>query len=291
MIDNHQLEQIDCPCCGGSDFSPWAKERGFDLVCCADCRLLYVNPRPPLNSIDEGVRLGEHRIQGKRINVRSRRVPRKIAAYKRLFRRMFRDRICAREPVVWVDYGAGYGEIIEAVAAVMPKGSRAVGLEPMSHKAETARSLGLEIVEAYPQPGQFAADVISMINVFSHVPDFREFLNTALTNLKPSGELFIETGNLADLDHHSQFPGILDLPDHLVFSGESQMSSFLRDAGFEIVSIERHRVDNMVSFAKGLVKKVLGRPVILRPPYCSPYRQLRIRARRADTAVQGGSCG
>ena len=279
MSSARQMERVPCPCCGETEANVWATERGFNLVQCADCRLLYVNPRPPMSDIDEGVRLGEHRIDGEKVNVRARRIPRKVAAYNRMFRSLFSDRIRSGEPIVWVDYGAGYGEIIEAVGDVMPPGTKTIGVEPMVHKAESSRARGLDVRGGYPEPAQFQADVISMVNIFSHVPDFSDLLRTAATNLKPSGELFIETGNLADLERRNQFPGILDLPDHLVFSGESQMARFLDQAGFQIVEIERHRVDGPVNFAKDVAKALLGRPIVLRPPYSSEYRQLMIRAR------------
>lgn len=273
------LETVACPCCGDSRHSPWAEERGYQLVRCADCRLLYVNPRPPMSSIDESVRLGEHRIEGKRVDVRARRIPRKVRTYERLLQRLFADRLQDTSPLTWVDYGAGYGEVLEAVSKLVPESSRLIGVEPMEHKAAAARDLGLEVICGYPKPGQFQADVISMVNIYSHIPDFKDILATARSNLKPRGELFIETGNAADLDRREQFFGILDLPDHLVFSGESQMERTLRDAGFELIAVERQRVDGFVTFAKNVIKKLLGRPVILALPYSSPYRQLMLRAR------------
>jgi SAM-dependent methyltransferase len=232
-----------------------------------------------MSEIDEGVRLGEHSIDGQKVNVRARRIPRKVAAYARLLKSLFSERVGAREPIVWVDFGAGYGEIIEAVSKVMPAGSKAIGVEPMVHKAENSRARGLDVRGGYPEPDQFQADVVSMVNIFSHIPDFTDLLRIAATNLKPSGELFIETGNLADLECRSEFPGILDLPDHLVFSGVSQMERMLDQAGFQIVEIEHHRVDGPISFVKDVAKALLGRPVILRAPYTSNYRQLMIRAR------------
>lgn len=283
MNGERQLEWIPCPCCGETEANVWATERGFNLVRCADCSLLYVNPRPPMSDIDEGVRLGEHRIDGEKVDVRARRIPRKVATYNRLFGRLFRDRIRAGEAILWVDYGAGYGEIIEAAATVMPAGSKTVGVEPMVHKADSSRARGLDVRGGYPEPNQFKADIISMVNIFSHVPDFSDLLRTGAANLKPSGELFIETGNLADLDRRNQFPGILDLPDHLVFSGESQMARLLDQAGFQIVEIERQRVDGPVNFVKDVAKALLGRPIVLRPPYSSAYRQLMIRARLKRT--------
>jgi SAM-dependent methyltransferase len=235
-----------------------------------------------MSAIDQGVRLGEHKIDGQIVDVRARRIAKKVAAYKKLLRRMFVDRLSTGVPLTWVDYGAGYGEVVEAVIKIAPEGSRVIGLEPMAQKAQAARRAGLEIVESYPRPKEFQADVISMVNIFSHIPDFKDMLAIARTNLRPGGELFIETGNVAELEKREQFFGILDLPDHLVFAGESQMARYLSDSGFVLASIERRRVDGLVTFAKNIVKKLLNQPVVLIPPYTSPYRQLMIRARLAD---------
>ena len=93
------------------------------------------------------------------------------------------------------------------------------------------------------------------------------------------GQVFVETGNLADLDLREQFPGELGVPDHLVFAGERQLRGFLHEAGFEVLRMEQARVDGIEHFAKSVVKKALGRPEHLRVPYTSRYRQLMVRAR------------
>ena len=285
MADRATVEKIDCPCCGSPEYSFWAEERGFTAVRCLTCKLIYANPRPVLASIDESVRLGEHRLDGQTVDVKARRSKRKVAMYRTLLGRLFAHRIGADQPLTWVDFGAGYGEVIEAVSGVAPPGSEVIGIEPMAHKVAVARQHGLTLVEGYPERAQFQADVVSIVNVFSHVPDFHNLLRTAATNLKPGGEVFIETGNLADLDHRSEFNGILDLPDHLVFSGESQMARYLASSGFEIVAIQRQRTDGLIDFAKLVVKRLLRRPVRLRVPYSSRYRQLMIRAQATEKSV------
>ncbi|HMG46762.1 MAG TPA: class I SAM-dependent methyltransferase [Allosphingosinicella sp.] len=283
-IETVELEQVACPCCHSTGATYWSEERGYVVVRCDACRFLYVNPRPRMTSIERSVRSGEHLVAGRRINARARRIPRKVNIYKKSLTSLFADRVKSREPLEWVDVGAGYGEIMEAVGQIAPARSRVMGVEPMTHKADVARGLGLEVINGFLEPGRFQADVISAVNIFSHIPDFHSLLTTISSNLKASGEVFIETGNLADLDHRSEAPGILDLPDHLVFSGEAHMLRYLNDAGFELVTIKRVRVDGFTTFAKNLVKRMMGRPAVIGAPYSSRYRQLLIRARRAGTA-------
>jgi hypothetical protein len=89
----------------------------------------------------------------------------------------------------------------------------------------------------------------------------------------------VETGNLADLADRQEFPGELGLPDHLVFAGEVHLRGYLERAGFEIVRVERARIDGVANLVKNAVKKLIGRPAVLGVPYTSDYRQLLVRAR------------
>ena len=171
------------------------------------------------------------------------------------------------------------GEVLEAVSALAPAGSRLEGLEPMKPKADQARARGLTIVEDYLRPEHPKVDFISVVDVFSHIPSFSSFLADVRRVLTPGGGIFVETGNLADLDRREEFPGELGLPDHLVFAGEKQLQGFLTQAGFEVLRVERQRIDGVVNLAKNVVKKLLGRPAALGVPYTSKYRSLLVRAR------------
>jgi hypothetical protein len=124
-------------------------------------------------------------------------------------------------------------------------------------------------------------DFISIVDVFSHIPAFDGFFAIVRSVLNPHGELFLETGNLADLDQQNDFPGDLGLPDHLVFAGEKQFGMFLSRAGFEITAIDRVPIDSFVYFTKSIVKRMLGRPTSVRLPYTSKFRSIRLRARLA----------
>lgn len=273
------LESVQCPYCGSESRTHWAVERGFATVRCTDCSLLYCNPRPVASLIDASVRTGTHGEQAGGLVVVERRVPQKVGRYRRVFAQMFADIWSSGGPVSWLDIGAGYGEVLEAVHALAPPGSALVGLEPMHPKAVKARERGLTIIEDYLRPGTHKVDVVSVVDVFSHIPDFSEFLDTVRGALNPSGNVFLETGNLADLGSRSEFPGELGLPDHLVFAGERHVVGYLQKAGFEVTLLRRERIDSGLYFVKNVIKKLIGRPAVLRPPYTSAYRSLQVRAR------------
>ena len=279
MTSSASLEEVACPYCGSEDRDSFATERGFFAVRCSRCRFIYVSPRPSLGAIDQAVRSGAHGDESDGLQVSARRVSSKVGRYSEVLARLFADVWSGGKPVTWLDIGAGYGELVEAVNRLAPPGSVVEGLEPMRPKAEAARRRGLRIVEDYLRPTRPKVDVVSFIDVFSHIPDFRAFLADVRQVLKPGGELFMETGNLADVEARSEFADELGLPDHLGFAGERHLRGYLEEAGFEVLIIERQRVDGAVQFAKVVVKKLLGRPACLRLPYTSRYRQLLIRAR------------
>jgi len=211
-------------------------------------------------------------------NVVVRRVSSNVNLYKIILTEIFSDIWKKATPISWLDIGAGYGEFIEAVMAVAPNGSNILGIEPMQPKAIAAQKRGLNVKNIFLSDVNEKYDIISLINVFSHIPDIKSFLNEIKQVLKPSGYFFLETGNTADLQSAKEAPTELDLPDHLIFAGEKQIEMWLTEAGFEILSIKKIRKDTFINFLKNIIKKILGRKVTLALPYTSTYRSLLIRA-------------
>ena len=232
-----------------------------------------------MDAISSAVRTGVHSAEAQHLDVRARRVPRKVGYYRRALGSLFADIWARQLPISWLDVGAGYGEVLEAVSSLAPTGSQLEGLEPMKYKADEARARGLTMTEDYLRPDHAKVDIISVVDVFSHIPSFGQFLGDVRSVLRPGGELFVETGNLADLTRRNEFPGELGLPDHLVFAGEKHLRGYLEQGSFDVVGVESRRIDGATHLAKNLVKKLLGRPVLLSLPYTSRYRSLLVRAR------------
>lgn len=280
MQNESRTEQIDCPYCSASSHVPWATENGFLAVKCSDCSLIYVNPRPIPELVVEGVETGVHSDVPHNRTAINRYKNSKVSLYKDIIGRMYSDVWSQHQRICWLDVGAGYGEVVEAISALAAEDSRIEGIEPMKPKANWAQAHGLCVRQAYLEDIADASyEYLSLINVFSHIPDFRSFLQNVRRVLKPNGEFFIETGNIADLTSPRQVPSELDLPDHLVFAGEQHIIGFLTEAGFEVLRLEKHRRDGVLTFGKNIVKKMLGRSINLVVPYTSPYRTMLVRAR------------
>lgn len=273
------MEYISCPLCFEQGSTFWGEENGFTAVKCQNCDLVFVNPRPSLDKIDEAVKTGVHSLENNSINVVTRRIPSKVKQYKKVLGELYKEDWRNNKPISWLDIGAGFGEIVEAIAMVAPLGSNIEGIEPMEPKAEIAKNLGLRVQVKYLNMVTEKYDYVSIINVFSHIPNFHEFLADVKKVLNENGEILIETGNAGEFER-KHIPGVLSLPDHLVFAGEQNVKDFLILAGFEIISVQRVRVDGIFNFVKNIAKKILKRNIIpLSLPYTSPYRSLILRAR------------
>jgi len=234
--------------------------------------------------ISESVETGIHKNVKHGRTAIVRRVRSKVNHYKKIFASMFNDVWQNHREISWLDVGAGYGEVVEAVSALAPSGSRIEGIEPMKPKANWAQARGLKISEKYLCDVTEKFDFVSLVHVYSHIPDFRSFLKDIKNVMTDNGEFYFETGNIGDLVNSYEVPTELDLPDHLVFAGEKHLVGYLSEAGFSIVEQKKIRKDGFINFAKNIIKKVIGRQVTLAIPYTSSYRSILIRAK-----LSGGS--
>ena len=242
-----------------------------------------MSPRPSDELIANGVETGVHiEVDHGRTAV-AYRIAKNVRRYKKIIGSLFADVWERGETISWIDVGAGYGEVVEAISELVAPGSRVGGIEPMKPKVADARARGLSVRHGYLSDVDEQFQFISLVNVFSHIPDFHDFLEQAKARLLPEGEMFIETGNIGDLGSNREVPTDLDLPDHLVFAGEQNMIDFLSRAGFSVVTIKSGRKDGFVNLAKNIARKMTGRNVTIALPYTSAYRTLFIRAKLAST--------
>ena len=272
-----EYELINCPFCGVDDSRPWAAEAGWAVVKCGKCQFLYCNPRPSQKLRQQSTQLGVHS-GASELDISERRIPNKVNVYRSIFRRTYADVWELGEPISWIDIGAGYGEVVEAVQSIAPRGSAVYGLEPMRPKVEAANRVGLKLIHGYIDASTPVCDFASVINIFSHIYDFDLFLQEIRGVLAVGGNLFLETGDMAGVLMREQLPGELGLPDHVAFASKKHLVAFLERNGFCVISIDYVRTDTWLFFLKTIVKRSLGRDVKIRYPYSSPYRSIRIRA-------------
>lgn len=235
------LERVPCYVCGCEHGTPWATENGFEMQRCSNCRLLYVNPRPALATISAATQSGMHEGE-ETIDVSSRHGgERRIRSYERKLADLYPGAALRGSRTRWLDVGCGHGEFLEALGRVAGPALERVGSEPNRIKAESARARGLDVtfrdLESEPQRYHH----ISLLNVYSHLPDPPSFLSKLRGLLEPGGELLLQTGNWAELERRD-VGDRLNLPDHLSFASEALVKQVLEQVGYAVLAVRRYPV-------------------------------------------------
>lgn len=254
-----KLENVQCYNCGNDSTTCFAKENGFELVKCTHCGLLYVNPRPNADEIEQAHKLGQHR-GAELIRTTGYYDFSKVSSYTQTLKEIFRDGSILKGKR-WLDIGCGYGEFLEALNKFSSNDVIAQGVEPNFKKAAAARKNGLNVDYFDLSEHQKKYDYISMLNVYSHLPDPPAIIDEWKKLLLPGGQLILETGETADLSCE-QHPQPFYLPDHLSFASEKIVANILERTGFDVLGVYKYaevRETPMAIFREALKALIPGK--------------------------------
>ena len=246
-----------CYNCGSHESTFYAEENGFSLVKCASCGLLYLRERPDDSEISQAHKQGRHTGR-KELAVTGRFDGGKIATYLTVLEDMFRNGLDHQR--TWLDVGCGHGEFMLAVQQFSRGKVIAKGTEPNEEKQKSARERGLDVGYLDIESHEAKYDVVSLLNVYSHLPDPPAFLRSVKKLLNRGGELVLQTGDTADFSS-DEHPRPFYLPDHLSFASETIVTDILRRLDFEILSVSKYPYLSMSpkAIAKEVVKVFLPR--------------------------------
>lgn len=231
--------EVACYVCGATAHRPWASENGYQAVRCKDCGLVYVSPRPAPESIGRAAQTGMHAGERELAVTGTYGGAKRHAHYLSRLTDLFGAGYFHGESERWLDVGAGFGELLETLAIASGGSLRARGLEPNEAKAASARARNLDVsfVELSALGERY--HYVSLLNVFSHLPDPPATLAELGGLLEPGGELVMQTGNFAELERED-IPVSLELPDHLSFASEPLLERVLEKAGFRLVTVRSY---------------------------------------------------
>jgi 2-polyprenyl-3-methyl-5-hydroxy-6-metoxy-1,4-benzoquinol methylase len=236
------LESVACPLCGQSGASlelearDWLHASGetFRYVRCRQCGLLYLNPRPAPGAIGRYYpRDSYYTFQdpGTRLADVIRPVHRRLAA--QLTRQL--------GPGQAFDVGCGDGSFLLGLREL---GWQSAGIEYDSEAVARLQQrwqlpvvAGDFLTAALPETRY---DLVSMLEVLEHFHQPLAALKRAWTLLKPGGTLFVTVPNVASLEYRVWRADWVSLepPLHLYHFDTTTLSLALRQAGFQIVSLQ-----------------------------------------------------
>jgi SAM-dependent methyltransferase len=228
---------LRCDCCGSDEWHELFVENGVHLGQCPQCDLLSVADVPErgrrMTELEQGHYAGANKVldAGKQI------------AAERVIERRFRAYVDLAQRYVtggrWLDIGCGAGTLL---GLAQRAGYTGEGIELTADRravaAEaTGRPIHGEPVEELAYPDD-SFDVISMINVFSHLTSPAATLAELRRILKPGGVLVLATGEMTDGVEKSHMVN-WNLGDHLYFLGDRTMACYGHKLGFEIAHHDR----------------------------------------------------
>ncbi len=156
----------------------------------------------------------------------------------RKYARIF-DKHCPRGGGKLLEIGCAHGGFLEECKML---GWDVSGVEPSSHAVEVARSRGLDVrcgSLGSVQLGEAEYDALVTLATIEHVPDPKQFLQTAADLLKPGGCVMLTTVDLEGLVPRllgSRWRQIAP-PWHLYYFHQSQMVRYLEDVGLRVCYI------------------------------------------------------
>ena len=225
-----EMEEIDCPFCGGSKHLLLHREDSLQMVRCSSCRFIYLNPRPTSRSL---LRFYQDYLPEDESSVE---------AWQRMMQSIFQkaanliERYKKRGRLL--DVGAGFGFFLSEMRG---RGWEVVGVEISRKAMDYAKDvLGLTLhlgpLEKVGFP-ESDFDVVSGFYVIEHLPDPMAFLKECYRILKPGGLLLLRYPHTTPVKNLLRFFGIenrlYDLPAHLSDFSPEMIQQCLKKAGFK----------------------------------------------------------
>ncbi len=226
-----------CNCCGDSAWTPLFDENGYSLGRCESCGLHCIDPMPSLDArmteMEEGHFAGGKDVLGAQRQLAAERAQR--PQFERYIQAARRHSPRGR----WLDIGCGAGSLIELAqeSGYKPEG---IELTP-ERRAVAQQATGLTVHDRPVEGLDFSDgifDVVSMIDVFSHLTDPKSTLSELARILTPAGILIVVTGELEKgIDKSHVFSW--SLGDHLYFLGDETMPQLAEHTGLTV--LERNK--------------------------------------------------
>lgn len=258
----------NCDCCGSRAWVPLFDENGVTLGRCTECDLHYVDDIPDPNQRMTEMEAG-HYADSEQINAAS-----KQDRGEQILRDRFQGYVDRAVRHVdggrWLDIGCGAGllMLLAADAGFETEGIELSGDRRVLAEQNTGSTVhGLPVEEVrYPDD---SFDVISLINVFSHLISPTQTFDELRRILRPGGVVVLATGEMTDgVRHRDQLNWCLG--DHLYFLGDRTMDRYATKSGFAVLEHDRRWLPDAMwsrewlklrgrSRAKNAVKTVVDR--------------------------------
>jgi 2-polyprenyl-3-methyl-5-hydroxy-6-metoxy-1,4-benzoquinol methylase len=243
------FEYIRCDYCNSDDFTKRYEKRGFNMVQCNKCGLVYTNPRLKQEKI--AALYDADYFQGHGFDQSIDYVKDvKDHNTKDAFTLEDWDCDCIKsllkkfqpqntKPYSLLEIGCGTGVFLDKAKK---HGFDCHGLELSEYAANFVRQMGIPVETKSIEDANYpdnTFDVIVMREVIEHLPHPKESLETIHKWLKPGGVLFMATGNYDCPERKLRGSDwFYFMPEgHLNIFSNKTMTEYLKTVGFKYVNV------------------------------------------------------
>jgi SAM-dependent methyltransferase len=234
-MHSQNIEFVHCDICDGDKLVPMFNENGFILNRCNQCGHFYVSPRPSSGS-NHG---SEEEIPSPSIHVSDE------LRRKRIFGRYVSHVKKYVSKGNWLDIGCGCGTLLQVASQ---NGFEVEGIEINPERLAYCRDAGLKVYENdidsnFPLPSSY--DVISLINVFSHLRSPTATFSAIHRILRDNGVILVATSQLGEKAYKDEVEN-WHIPDHLHFAGPNTFQSIASKLNLKISYASRSLTQKVV---------------------------------------------
>jgi 2-polyprenyl-3-methyl-5-hydroxy-6-metoxy-1,4-benzoquinol methylase len=232
MLAERWSNVIDCPSCGGGSHTVLFVKRGFPIVRCDDCALVFANPQ-----VDESLVLDEYREGGSNdLWVDVLTSPRQLELDREKFAEILDELEPYRGDATILDVGTSIGLFLRLAH---DRGWTGLGTEFGKRALAYARDeLALDVVETPIEELDGQYDAVTVLSVLEHVNRPKEFLRHVRRLLKPGGVTYLIVPNVDSLACRvlHEDAATFDGRNHLLYFSPRTLRDLLEREGFEVVA-------------------------------------------------------
>lgn len=243
--DNAVLEAVNCNLCGATDERLLFLKDGFRIVRCNSCGLIFVNPRPGQEYLQEIYSGDYYRMSsGGSEGYRDYEADRQ--SYIANFGKLLRIIENYKDKGKLLDVGCALGFLLEEARA---RGWDAYGTELSEYAVKKAQERGLRVFSGDILAAGFKNnffDVITCLGTIEHLPDPAAAVKKISQILKGDGLFVISTPDAGGFVGGRRFQ--YKPKEHLYYFTRETIIKILQQEGFEILQIKNEWVKKPAHF-------------------------------------------
>lgn len=232
LVSERYARLVPCPSCGGSSHTELFVKRGYPIVRCGDCGLVFSNPQ-----VVADVVLDEYREGGSNdLWVDVLTSPRQLELDRAKFAEILDELEPHRGDGRLLDVGTSIGLFLSLAGE---RGWQGLGTEFGRRALAYARDeLGVEAVDTPIEQLDGRYDVVTVLSVLEHVNEPRAFLREVARLLEPGGATYLIVPNVDSLATRvlHERAATFDGRNHLLYFSPRTLRDLLEREGFEVVS-------------------------------------------------------